>query len=186
MTTRALLFLFCLVPMTFLATVSFAQDGKPYTPREYPRSELIDFGTYDSPPLEFDFEMIDVKQQPEDTHVNFVMTLNADYATVVNYFKDAYTNQTPAARIAPGIMPFQTARELVVVGHTSVDPTAQAGFTLSGKEMTRRFTIEVNDDAGKTILTMKNIVMSRLFSGVVPARTGFKPAGAKPVGLLYN
>jgi hypothetical protein len=191
MTTRSLplllfIALLCIVPMTFLTSPASAQDAQPYAPREYSRSELINFGHYDHPPLVFDFETIDVEQQPEAKHVNFVVTLDADFATVIAYFTDAHTNQTPAARIAPGIMPFQTMRELKVVGLTHANANNPAGFTLSSKAMTRRFTVEVSDKGGRALLTMRDVVMSRLFSGVVPARSGFKPAGAKSVGLLYN
>lgn len=52
--------------------------------------------------------------------------------------------------------------------------------------MTRKFAIDISQQGGKTLITMRNLVVSRLFSGVVPPRENFKPKGAKPVHLLYN
>jgi hypothetical protein len=186
MTIRALLFLSCLLVSMTLTSVGFAQDGAPYAPHQHSRSELINFGTYDSPPLEFDLKVVDVKQQPDGPHLNFVVTVDDDFASVVEFFQNAHREQTPAARLAPGIMPSQSTRELLVVGHSTVDGASPWGFSLSGKQMSRRFSVDVSDEGGKTVLTMRNLVISQLFSGVVPARVGFKPAGAKPVGLLYN
>ncbi|QDG50103.1 hypothetical protein FIV42_04945 [Persicimonas caeni] len=186
MTKRALLFSTGLLAMLLLASPGFAQDGKPYAPHQFSRSELINFGTYDAPPLDFDFGIVDVEQQPEDKWVNFVITVDADHAAVVQHFETAYIQQQTAARLAQGIMPYQSTRELTVVGKSTPADNQSVRYMLGSKAMTRRFAIDISQEGGKTLITMRNLVISRLFSGVVPPRQNFKPKGAKPVHLLYN
>lgn len=186
MTIRACLFSTVLLAMGLVASPGLAQDAKPFTPREFSRSELIDFGTYDAPPIDFEFPIVDVEQQPEDKWINFVLTVDADYTTVVQHFENAYTGQKTAARLAHGIMPYQSTRELTVVGKSTPEDNPSLRFMLGNKGMTRRFAIDVSQASGKTLITMRNLVISRLFSGVVPPRQNFKPKGAKPVNLLYN
>ena len=186
MNTRALLFSFGLLAMTLSASPGFAQDEKPYTPHQYSRSELINFGTYDQPPLRFEFDTIDVKQRPEEHHVDFVVTLDADFQTVIEFFEDAYANRAPVATLASGVMPLQSNRDVVILGKLHPKPNEPVRYTLGHKKMTQRISVDIADAGGKTTITMKNLVMSRLFGGVVPSRVGFKPQGAEAVGLLYN
>ncbi len=186
MITRGLLFSIALIALTLAASPALAQDGKPYDPRQFSRSELIDFGTYDAPPVEFDFEILSVEQRPEEKHVNFVITVGADYTTVVQAFEDAYGEREPIARLATGIMPYQSTRELKIVGKAKEAGSQALRYTLGSQGMTRWFSVDISTENGETVITMRNVVMSRLFSGVMPPREGFKPKGAKPVGLLYN
>lgn len=166
------------------AAAQSAVDAKPWTPHEYSRSELINFGTYDAPPLVFEWDVVEVSQKPVNQRLDFVLTFAEDYDTVTGFLRDAYAAQQPVAKLAPEVMGMQTQRELVIVGLSTGDDPAR--FTLSGKGMNRRFTIDVTDEGGRAVIRLHNIVMSRLFSGVVPSVTPFQPVGAAPVPLLWQ
>ncbi len=159
-------------------------DEPLHTPHHYSRSELINFGTYDEPPVNFEWETLDVRQEPVRDRLDYVFTVDVDLPTAIEFFESAYVEQTPAATLAPGVRPFQSERELKIVGRTKgVDP---ARFTLGSRAMTGHITIDVSQEAGQTVIIVQNMVMSRLFSGLVPSRAGFMPASAKPVPLLWN
>lgn len=190
MTTRAPLFSVCLVLLiTLSASAGFAQspaaaDGAPYTPHKYSRSELIQFGTYDEPPIAFNWQVSDVRQKSQDNRLDFVITVDADMPTVVNFLEEGYRDQKPVARLVDDIMPFTPSRELLVVGHNTTSGTKR--FTLSSTGMTRRFVLDIHPAGAQTELVLQNVVLSRLFSGLVPARAAFSPRSAQPVHLLYN
>ncbi|MFP4597609.1 MAG: hypothetical protein ACLFVJ_05120 [Persicimonas sp.] len=159
-------------------------DEELHTAHQYSRSELINFGTYDEPPVSFEWETLDVRQEPVDDRLDYVFTVDVDLPTAIEFFESAYTEQTTAATLDPSVRPFQKERDLKIVGRSKgVDPPR---FTLGGQAMTGQITIDVSQEAGQTIIIVKNMVRSRVYSGLVPSRAGFMPASAKPVPLLWN
>ncbi len=187
MTVRALLSVLVATVMTLAATSAFAQDAEPaYTPHRYSRAELINFGAYDTPPLKFNWTVEDVQQKPVANRLDFVLTVDANFGEVVDTLKKAYLANKEVAQLAPGVLPFQTKRALKVIGHTDVDNTDPARFTLGGKGMSRRFVVDISSKGTKTQITIENVMHGQLYSGLVPSRAPFKPSGAKPVHLLYN
>jgi hypothetical protein len=172
--------------LMMVASPAMAQSSAEvaHTPKVYPRAELINFGTYDKAPLTFEWPVVDVRQEPIGNRLQFVITLDVDLTSAVDFFEGAFADQDPVATLAPGVLPFNTERDLVVVGHSaSGNP---ASFTLSGTGTTRRFTIKLTGEGSKTVVTLDNRMSSQLFSGVVPPRVGFQPAGASVVNFLYN
>lgn len=183
---RSTIFVACVVLMSLGATSALAQSSgldEPWTGQTYPREELINLGSYDSLPVKFPWKVVEERQVPVDSRLDFVLTLDEDPQEVLQQLEDAADNRRQVATLAEGAVPFQRNGELRVLGHSVGDTPVR--FTLGG-DGSYRFQIEVSAEGAQTQLVLRNFIMAELFSGVVPARAPFKPRSADPVNFLWN
>ncbi|AWV91255.1 hypothetical protein [Bradymonas sediminis] len=193
---RPVLFVLILALTTLFATNAMAQSRLSgtgqggstsaqayYTGYSYSRAELISLGTYDTPPVAFVWDVLDVSQTPVNSRMDFVLTLDADVDTVIGYFDAQSKKKQPVASLQPNILSFVSDRDLIILGR-SINETP-ARFTLGGAG-THTFVIDVSADGAKTKVVLMNSVRAHLFSGVVPPRAPLTPVGANPVGFLWN
>ena len=173
--------------LALLASPALAQspEGAPYTPRTYERSELIDFASYAEPPLELTLNVVDTSREPHAKRLDFVFTLDMTYDEARSLLEDEYMQQEPLAHLGPGVMPFRQERGVHIIGH-SLGPNKPSTLTVGSANMTRRFVLKLDERNGQAIIRLENVLRTRHYSGVMPARTPFQPAGAKPIPFLWN
>lgn len=183
---RPLLSLLTLLLATSFATDALAQSDPSdplYTAHQYSRAELISLDSFDQPPLTFKWTLADITQVPVSARMDFVLTLDADAQTVLNFFEQQSKANAPVATLHPKVLPFETNRELIVLGR-SLNATP-ARFTLGGTG-THRFVIDVSADGTQTKIVVQNTMDNQIFSGVVPPRAPMTPKDANPVRFLWN
>jgi|GEM_PF-6599517 len=180
------LFVLTLVLATSFATNALAQSdqsGPLYTAHQYSRAELISLDSFDEPPLKFKWNVADISQIPVSARMDFVLTLDTDANTVINFFEQQSKKNAPVATLQPNVLPFESNRDLIVMGR-SLNATP-ARFTLGGTG-THRFVIDVSADGTKTKIVVQNSMDNQIFSGVVPPRAPMTPKDANPVRFLWN
>lgn len=183
---RPTLFVLTLALGALFATNAMAQSpqtGPLYNAHEYSRAELITLDTYDSPPIQFTWDVANVSQTPVNLRMDFVITLDVDADTVIAYFNEQSKKNAPVATLQPNILPFESDRDLVVIGR-SLNATP-ARFTLGGTG-THRFIVDVDADGAQTKIMLENRIRNQLFSGTVPPRASMTPKDANPVNFLWN
>lgn len=183
---RPTLFVLTLALGTLFATNAMAQSpqtGPLYNAHEYSRAELITLDTYDAPPIEFQWNVTEVSQTPANLRMDFVITLDVDADTVIAFFDGQSKKNAPVATLQPSTLPFESDRDLVVIGR-SLNATP-ARFTLGGTG-THRFVIDVSAAGAQTKVVLKNRIRNQLFSGTVPPRALMTPKDANPVNFLWN
>lgn len=198
---RSALFILTLAAGTLFATSAAAQStglsgvgqggggdnfdaNAPYTAKEYSRSELINLGTFDTPPIQFKWDVMEVRQKPVGARMDFVITIDASLDSVISFFEGQSKKNESVATLQPNILPFESNRDLIVIGRSR--NATPARFTLGANGGTHRFTIDVSADGAQTKVVLQNIMISQLFSGVVPSRAPMTPIDAKPVNFLWN
>lgn len=157
---------------------------KPYAPHTYSRDELITLGTYDAPPIQLKWRLVETRQIPVHDRLDFVLTFDENSSAVIDFLRKSFRERTGVGTLVPGVLPFEMDRELRVIGQ-GVD-NLPARFTLSTAQAVHRFIIDVEARGGQTEVIVHNLMTAQLFSGVVPARAPFTPRGAAPVRFLWN
>ena len=170
------------VTMMFLLLLAFtnsvfAQD-KPYTPKAASVGTLIQSSSYQESPILLSFEELERKTVVNGRRLDFEHTYKVAYSEILDYFIAAFKEQKEISALRPEVVPH------FVVGIAPAGDTAR--FTLGSKEIPIRFTIDVRPDGYNSVVTVQNAVFSQLFSGIMPARAGYKPTDAKEVSFRWN
>lgn len=158
--------------------------GKAYSAHTYSRDELITLGSYDAPPIQLTWQLVDARQIPTHDRLDFVLTFNESSTTVIDFLRKSFRERTSVGVLVPGVLPFEKDRELRVIGQGVDDLPAR--FTLSTSQAIHRFIIDVETRGAQTDVVVHNVMTAQLFSGVMPARAPFTPRAAAPVRFLWN
>ncbi len=169
-----------------LLFVSTAQ-AQPYSPKKMSPSELIQPATYERVPIRLKkWNVETTRSVVNGKRLDFEQTYDVDFWELVDYFEQAFEKREPVSILDPEVFPHANTPELIVYGrHGSGD---YRNFTLGNPDLPYRFTLRVRpDDRSRAVVTIANAVYSAVYSGTMPARTPFKPAGkAKPIRFRWN
>lgn len=158
-----------------------SSEDAPYAPRQFSRSELIDFGTYDETPIEFPWAIEEVEEIPVYSRIDFKHRVDASYRTISQYFNRAYRKQTPTVTLKGHVSPTSSPLKLKVYGHAKSDDGER--FTLGHSKLMRKFYVDLMREGGDVYLVFRNASYTQIFGGMVPNRSPFKPVRAEPVEL---
>lgn len=166
-----------------LSTPAHAQSSEeaPYSPRVFEVSKLIDYGTYSSSPLEFPWTVQAIEEVPKYSRIDFKHKLDASYREVSDYFHKAYKEQTPAVTLKADASPTPSPLELKVYGRSKSDKGER--FTLGHSRLNRTFYVDLRREEGNVYVIFQNASFTRIFGGMVPNRTPFKPVEAEDIPL---
>ncbi len=176
--------LILLISLALLPASAAAQDT-PYSPKQIPRSKLIDMGDFSRSPLQLPWTPIRVTTL-NNTHgsLDFEHLLNQPFEEVMEYFRSNYHAKKPVVSLSPEVMRYSKVTELHVHGFD--DNQNEAKVTLGFINLPRNFFIKVQRHGNQTKLTVLNTAHTQEFSGVMPARAPLRPHGANPIAFRWN
>lgn len=174
-----------LVLVVLLLSAPVVAQEKPYSARPADFSTLIKPATYRESPLQLKYTLVETRQVVRGPRLDFEHVYDVPYDTFVKEMTEAYENHQPVSALRPGAIPYLNVRELFVhgVNYTGKDILR---FNLGIKDMPLRFSLDVVPDQNRTIVTIHNAFFSELYSGVMPARAGYKPKDARSVPFRWN
>ncbi|MEZ4458901.1 MAG: hypothetical protein R3E66_04085 [bacterium] len=166
-----------------LSSVAFAQD-KAYSPKAADWSSLLKPANYSESPLKLEFPELERRRVVNGSRVDFEHVYDVEYTELILYLESAYKEQRPVAAFRPGAIPYANVREALVLGTQS---GSVVKYTIGAVDLPIRFQIELRPDREHTIVTFQNTVFSQLYSGVMPARVGYKPKDStKQIPFRWN
>ena len=168
-----------------LASVEATAQDKPYSAKVASYSSLLKPASYRESPLQLQYTLVEARQVVRGPRLDFEHVYNVPYEQFVEEMTRAYTDQIAVSALRPGAIPYLQTSELFVFG---MNETRDRGlrFTLGLKDVAMRFSFDVTPDQNRTVVTIHNAVFSELYSGVMPARAGYKPKDAESVSFRWN
>ena len=178
-----------ILPVLFLATLwaANAHADTPYSPKKSSPSALIQGAMYDRVPIKLlQWNVTGTRSVVKGSRLDFEQSYDVPYWDMVAFFEDAYKNKKAVSILDPDVFPNAKNPELKVYGtHSRGDATF---FTLGHPDLPYRFQLEIrSDDQSNAVVVIQNAVYSAIYSGTMPARIGFKPAGkAAEIPFRWN
>lgn len=149
----------------------------PYSPKKSSPSALIQHAVYDKVPIRMtQWNVTGTRQVVNGKRLDFEQSYDVPYWDMVQFFEDAYKNKQAVSVLDPDVFPHAKNPELKVYGtHSKGDVTF---FSLGHPDLPYKFELQIRpDDQSKAVVVIQNAVYSNIYSGTMPARVGFKPAG---------
>src|SRR5690606_19108555 len=132
---------------------------------------------YRESPLQLKYPLLETRQVVRGPRLDFEHVYDVPYETFVKEMTDAYENHKPVSTLRPGAIPYLNVRELFIHG-VNYNADNVLRLNLGIKDMPLRFSMDIVPDQNRTIVTIHNAFFSELYSGVMPARAGYKPKDA--------
>lgn len=175
-----------LTALGLLILTPSAAAEPPYAPRKLDASQLLNPSTYQHAPIRLDqWTLVGTDTVAHHSRLDFELRYDVDYWEMIEFFEDAWKHRKPVTVLDPDVFPNAKNPELIVFG-TMVNGD-KSRFTLGHPDLPYRFTIDVRpDDNAKAVVVVHNAIYSIIYSGVMPARTPFRPSGAKEVPFRWN
>ncbi len=176
---------FILLIALILPAASASAQETPYSPKQVPRSQLIDSGEFQRSPIQLPWTAVRITTA-SNSHgsLNFEHLLNESYETVLEHFTNGYQTQQPVVSLATEVMRYSKTTELKVLG---IDANASSSrVTLGSNNLPRHFLINIERAGNQTNIIVINSAHTMEYSGVMPARTPLRPVGAKPISFRWN
>lgn len=163
------------VAVSAVSTAAFAQQ--PYSPKKLSPSDVIQPATYERVPIRLpNYEVTSTRSVVDGNRLDFEQSYNVDFWDLIEFFESSYKERKPVSVLDPAVFPNANAPDLIVYGKHNTGGVAN--FTLGHPSLPYRFNLIVrSDDQSKAVVVIKNAVFSLIYSGLMPARAGFKPAG---------
>ena len=169
-----------MIALTLAVCVSSSQSAAadtPSSPRKASISDLIKTATYDRVPIRLnEFTLTNTRSVVNKQRLDFELTYDVNYWDLVAWFETHYKEKQPVSILDPDIFPNAKAPELRVYGKSGAGD--QMNFTLGNPELPYRFDIRLRpNEQSKAVVTVHNAINSMIYSGLMPARAPFAPAG---------
>ncbi len=176
---RALLVLILLA----IAPAAFAQE-KPYSPKPTDWSSLLKPATFKESPLQLEFQEVEKRRVVNGTRLDFEHVYDIEFTELVKYFDEAYKERKTIKAFRPGAIPYANVSDAMVLGMQTGNVVR---YTIGAVDLPIRFSVELRPEQNYTVVTFQNAIFSQLYSGVMPARVGYKPKDStKEVPFRWN
>jgi hypothetical protein len=183
-TRRIVSMLTLLLAIGLCAEASAQSSEAPYTARKATIDELIQTGEFDESPLSLPFELKDSRSVAVYGRTDFEHYYDTPKKEIVALFEDARKNRKEL-QILDDTVDGVDGDKVKVIGSSKA--RGRRNFTLIVPATGRKFVVEIGDaDKGGTVVVVRNVVITSLYSGVVPARFDFAPIDAKAIPLRWN
>lgn len=171
-----------------LATLSLPQivqaQQAPYSPTIVPNQDLILFDLYKSTPLLFPWTEVSTGRVAARGRNDFEIIFDIDFQSARAAIQEAYKEGESIIGLSPEAGRHTEVTMLRIVGMDSGDE--QTNITVSHRDIEHVFQARLEADGPRTRVTVANSALTRTFSGFMPARANFTPAGAKPIPFRWN
>lgn len=175
-----------LVAAMLLSASAIAQE-KPYSPKAAEYSSLIQMPGFESVPVAWDFPEVETRTVVTGSRLDFQVIYDVPVDEFVKFHIEDQGERT-VARVNERAFPNIASRDLFLFGKGN-SPGGAKNFTLGSKKTPYRVSVSVEADPvdpSRTMVTVKNMLLSRTASAIVPARVGYLPSGANEIGFRYN
>lgn len=171
---HALIASFAMV-FTLLVSVSSASAQNPWSPIKPNPSVQVTDGVFAASPLRLPFTQVSVvavaPENSEQPSQDFEHVYNAPYAEVVEFFNGEEARKDGHEVLDANAFPESKGYKLRTSG--SGDERNGMFFRLSHREISRDILVLVEPRGSQTVVTFRNVVITNISSGVMPARQGF-------------
>ena len=176
---RALLVLILLA----IAPSVVAQE-KAYTPKPADWSSLLKPASFKESPLQLEFREVEKRRVVNGARLDFEHVYDIKFSDLVTYLDTAYKERKMIQAFRPGAIPYANVRDALVLG---MQTGSKVRYTIGAADLPIRFSVELRPEQNYTVVTFQNAIFSQLYSGVMPARVGYKPKdGTKEVPFRWN
>lgn len=176
-----------LLTVTMLGAASQASAQSAYSPKKASIADLIQPATYSRVPVHL-LEHNPVRSTTvyDRGRLDFQSSYDVPYWDLISWIEERRSANKPITRLDPEAFPNANSPELKVFGSANVG--TGMSFTLGNIELPYRISITIYpDDQSKAVVVVQNSVYALIYSGGVPARAPFKPAGnAKEIRFRWN
>lgn len=184
MIPRHPLFLAALLILLLFPFAAAAQSEAPYAPKVVAPSDLLLTDRFQSSPVSFPWRLIAADRVSREGRFDFELLYDIEFSEVRETLREAYSNAEEVAQLNPGALRFTQVEDLRIAGMELGERRAR--LTLGHPDMEPVFRVELQADGPRTRVIVANSTVTRQFSGFVPARAGFRPAGAAPIPFRWN
>ncbi len=170
---------------TCCAATAFAEA--PYSPKKTSIGDVIKTATYDTVPIKLsEFKLVATRSVVVKRRLDFELSYDVDYWELIEWFEASYKAKKFVSVLDPSIFPNAKAPELRVYGKSGSGDLMK--FTLGNPDLPYRFDLSVRpDEQSKAVVVVQNAVYSAIYSGLMPARSPFAPAGkTKSIPFRWN
>lgn len=158
-----------------LLAASPALASDPWSPiKANPTSQLTD-GVFAQSPLKLPFPQVSVRNVPPDTKRvgdDFEHVYDVPYAELMAHFEDEQKLKDGFQILDARVFPEAAGKKFKITGTQRASGGKK--FHFHNPHVSRDFTVTFRAQGNKTIATFHNIVLTKLSSGVMPARVGFR------------
>ena len=181
---RFSILLIAVVPFVFVPMTAAAEGDAPYTPKSFSIDELIVTEHFQSPPISFPWERVSTDRVHQRGRLDFALTYDVDYDTVRDALERAARENQDVVVLEGGAIGYVDVSRLRIAGRSLGNHGGR--ITLGHPDMEPKLIVDIEADGARTQFIVQNHLRTRQFSGFVPSRIGFLPAGAEPVPFRWD
>lgn len=167
--------LFVTVAMTTLLTCAVASAQQPWSAIKPNPSVQVTDGVFLESPLRLPFSQVSVEsvapQNSAQPSQDFEHVYNASYEEVFEFFNGEDARKQGSAVLDAKLFPESKGYKLRTSG--SGEEGNGTFFRLAHRELSRDILIVVMPRGNQTTVIFRNVVITNISSGVMPARQGF-------------
>lgn len=170
-----------------MAFSTTASAEAPYTPKKASIGDLIKQASYDRVPIKIpDFRLTNTRSVVNKQRLDFELSYDVDYWELIEWFEQHHKDHQPVSILDPEVFPNAKAPELRVYGKSGRGDFMK--FTLGHPDLPYRFDLRIRpDEQSKAVVVVQNAIYSAIYSGLMPARAPFVPAGkTKTIPFRFN
>jgi hypothetical protein len=157
-------------------SISHAQS--PYSPIPPDTSKLMTTGRFERSPLRLPFPQDNVNMVNRNSRMDFEHVYNIPITQLIQWLRDAKNQREGFDIIDASVYPAASGLRLKL---STVPEVTGGSIVFEHPTLSRRVILEVQPRGSQTVVIFQNQVITDLFSGVMPARQGFLPAGTNTI-----
>ena len=170
------------------STASSLHAETPWSPLKPNISAYVTDGIFEKSPLILPFTQVSVEAIMPDAYQpsqDFQHVYDAPYDQVIAFFESEDARKNGVQIFDTNILPEAKGIEVRVFGSQKEGNGMQ--YRMAHRQLSRDFNLLVEPYNGQTRVIFKNVVLTNLSSGVMPARAGYKAATFdEPVPFNWN
>jgi hypothetical protein len=174
--------------VAFVTCLAVASEGQaqeaPYSPKKFSRAELIDGGSFQKVPFTLPWNLISTRLVSNQGREDFEQVYDERYDVVIGKLRDAYNEAQEIIEADGRALGNNQLTHLRVMG-TAIEGQ-KSRFTLGQPALSQNIVIDVEPRGRQTVIIVRSTAVRMVYSGVMPARAPFAPAGAQPVPFRWN
>lgn len=157
---------------------------EPYAPTIVPTKDLMLLELFSSSPLLFPWDELSTGRTPVRGRMDFEIIYDIDFQSAKAELLQAYEDHEEFIELSDVARHHTAVRALRIAG---IDNNrGQLSITATHRDIEQVFQARLEPDGPRTRVIVANSALTRTFSGFMPARVDFSPAGAKPIPFRWN
>jgi hypothetical protein len=171
-----------LLVVSFVASLCLAPSAlmaqSPYSPLAPDTAKLMTTGRFERSPIKLPFPQDNVASVARNSRQDFEHIYNVPFTEVMAWLQLPQNNKDGFEIIDPAVYPAAAGLKFKLM--SAVSPTGGT-LVFEHPTLSRRIILEFIPRGAQTAVVFQNQVLTDLFSGVMPSRQGFIPAGVDTI-----